>query len=212
MASVPFIAGSPIMIAGPTGSGKTRFTYNVLVNEMFTEKATKILYCYGVYQPFFNEMKMTLSNLTLHEGIPSLETIEEMNDDTFKIIVLDDLMEKIINNVDMQNLFTKHCHHYHISVIFLTQNVAACGPYARNISLNTHILVLFANKRDESQCQYLARQLFPGYSKGFIEAYEDATNPPFGYLVIDCHPQSPREVKLRTKIFPSDRTICYIKR
>lgn len=210
MSSVPFIAGSPIMIAGPTGSGKTHFTRNLLVHNMFTERPTKILYCYGVYQPFFKEF--VLDNIKWHQGIPSLDMIEEMNDNTFKIIILDDLMEKIIKDVDMQNLFTKHCHHYHISVIFISQNVSAYGPCSRNISLNTHVLVLFANKRDESQCQYLARQLYPRNSKAFLEAYEDATNKPFGYLVVDCHPQSSRDLKLRTNIFPGETTIVYIKK
>ena len=34
---VPFQAGSPIMIAGPTGSGKTYWTNKLLKNQMFTE-------------------------------------------------------------------------------------------------------------------------------------------------------------------------------
>ena len=34
---VPFQAGSPIMVAGPTGSGKTYWTTKLLKNEMFTE-------------------------------------------------------------------------------------------------------------------------------------------------------------------------------
>jgi len=210
MSSVPFVAGSPIMIAGPTGSGKTHFTYRLLRENMFTEKPTKILYCYGVHQPFYDRMK--LDNIEWHEGIPSYDMLERMNDNSFKIIVLDDLMEQIIRNVEMQNLFTKYCHHFHMTVIFITQNVSAQGPCARSIALNTHILVLFANKRDESQSSYLAKQLYPGYGFGFMEAYENATSPPFGYLVVDCHPQSPREIKLRTHIFPGEDTICYLKK
>ena len=211
MSAIPFVAGSPIMIAGPTGSGKTNFTYKLLKYNMFTETPSKILYCYGVHQPFFNEMK--LDNIEWYEGVPSYQKLEEMNDSSnFKILILDDLMEKILRNVEMQNLFTKKCHHYHISVIFITQNVSAQGPCARSIALNTHILVLFANKRDESQASYLGKQLYPGYGHGFIEAYEDATSTPFGYLVVDCHPQSPREIKLRTHIFPGEDTICYLKK
>ena len=34
---VPFQAGSPIMIAGPTGSGKTFWTNKLLKNQMFSE-------------------------------------------------------------------------------------------------------------------------------------------------------------------------------
>ncbi len=67
----------------------------------------------------------------------------------------------------------------------------AQGPNACTISLNTHVIVLFANKYDESQVMTLGKQLYPKNVKGFLEAYEDATAQPFGYLVIDCNPKSP---------------------
>ena len=207
---VPFFAGSPIMIAGPTGVGKTYFTYNLLKNNMFTEKISSVLYCYGVYQNFYDTM--SLPNLTFHSGVPTLDTLKELNNGLFHVVVLDDLMEEIIKSLDLQKLFTKYCHHYNLSVVFLTQNVFAQGPYARTISLNTHVLVLFGNKRDESQVVFLAKQIYPGNVKGFLEAYWDATEKNFGYLVVDCNPQSPKELKLRTNIFPGENTICYFKR
>ena len=57
---------------------------------MFTEHVSSILYCYGVYQNYFNEMKVP--NLEFHEGLPSREKVETLNDGKFHIIVLDDLM------------------------------------------------------------------------------------------------------------------------
>ena len=39
---VPFRAGSPIMIAGPTGSGKTFWTNKLLKNQMFTEPVSSV--------------------------------------------------------------------------------------------------------------------------------------------------------------------------
>ena len=108
---VPFQAGSPIMISGPTGSGKTYFTHRLLINNIFTEPVS-------------------------------------------------------------------------------------------------HISIVFANKRDESQAFNLGKQLYPCSSKGFMEVYQDATSEVYGYLVIDCDPKSPWELKLRIKIFPGERTIC----
>lgn len=210
MSKIPFVAGSPIMVSGPTGSGKTFWTYKLLLSNLFTEPISSILYCYGVYQPFFNSMK--IPNLFFHKGIPSEEQITKMYDEKFHIVVLDDLMEHIIKSIDTQNLFTKFCHHYNITVIYLTQNIFAQGPCSRTISLNTHILVLFANKRDESQALNLGKQLYPGQSKAFLEAYEDATSKPFGYLVVDCNPKMPRELKFRTNIFNEDQPIAYIKK
>ena len=55
---VPFHAGSPIMISGPTGLGKTYWTHKLLSNNMFTEPVSSILYCYGIYQDYYNEMHM----------------------------------------------------------------------------------------------------------------------------------------------------------
>ena len=207
---VPFSSGSPIMLCGPTGTGKTLWTKKLLSHEMFTEKVGSILYCYGVYQPLFDKMK--IANLSFHEGIPSFETVKELHDGNFNVIVLDDLMEQIIKNVDAQNLFTKYCHHFNISVIFLTQNVFAQGPCARTISVNTHVLILFKNKRDESQIVRLAKQLCPNISQGFLECFQHATSEPYGYLVVDCDPKSPNEIKLRTKIFPGEQTICYMSK
>ena len=59
---VPFEAGSPIMISGPTGSGKTYWTHRLLKNNMFTKPVHSILYCYGVYQEYFDSMD--IPNLT----------------------------------------------------------------------------------------------------------------------------------------------------
>ena len=207
---VPFIAGSPIMVSGPTGSGKTYWVNKLLSNDMFTEKVSSVLYCYGVYQNYFE--RMTIPNLTFMEGIPNLDTIKKMNDGKFHVIVLDDLMEYIVKSVEVQNLFTKYCHHFNITAIFLTQNIFAKGMCSRTININTHILVLFANKRDESQAIFLAKQLYPSAVKVFIEAYEHATASQYGYLVVDCEPKTPKELKLRTLIFPSEQTICYLKK
>ena len=207
---VPFQAGSPIMVSVPTGSGKTYWTHKLLTNNMFTKPVSSVLYCYGVFQDYYNEMK--IPNIEFHEGLPDLDKVKSLNDGKFHVIVLDDLMEHIVKSIDTQNLFTKYCHHFNISAIFLTQNIFAQGPCSRTININTHVLVLFANKRDESQASNLGKQLYPGFNKVFMEAYEDATSKLHGYLVVDCDPKSPRELKLRTNIFPGEQTICYIKK
>ena len=45
-----------------------------------------------------------------------------------------------------------------------------------------------------------------------MEAYEDAMSAVYGYLVIDCDPTSPQDLKLRTHIFPGEQTVCYLKK
>ena len=93
-----------------------------------------------------------------HKGIPSQEDIDNLYNGEFHIIVLDDLMEKIVKSIEM--LFTKYCHHRNMTAIMVSQNVFQKGPNAGTISLNTHIYVFFANKRDEAEVSILVHQLF----------------------------------------------------
>ena len=79
------------------------------------------------------------TNIEFHDVLPTLEKVQSLNDSNFNVIVLDDLMEHIIKSINTQNLFTKYCHHYNITAIFLTQNVFAQEPCSRTININTHI-------------------------------------------------------------------------
>ena len=180
---------------------------------MFSQIPHSILYCYGTYQSLFDKFQKKLSNIKFEQGIPTLETIEGMNDGNFNVIVLDDLMDEVVQGgPEVMNLFSKLSHHYNITTIFITQNIFAQGKYARTIALNTHYLVLFENKRDESQIAYLARQLSPNKKEHFLEAYQDAIEYQHGYLLVDCEPQSPRELKFRTNIFPTEDMTVYFKK
>lgn len=212
---VPFTACSPMMIAGPTNSGKTFWVKKLLMNEMFTELVSSVLYCYGVYQEIYaklvSDMEKRGRHIELHEGLPSTEKLKSMNDGKFHLVILDDLMEYIINNPVAEAMFTKYCHHFHITTIFITQNIFAQGKCARTIALNIHVLVLFANKRDASQIRTLARQQCPTNAKACIEAYEDAVLKPYGYFVIDCSPSGEFLFRWRTNIFPDEKPLfCYI--
>ena len=42
---------------------------------------------------------MEIPNLELHEGLPSLDKVQSLNDGKFHVIVLDDLMEHIVKSV-----------------------------------------------------------------------------------------------------------------
>ena len=211
---VPFQSGSPMMVIGPTNCGKTYWINRLLENDMFTQPVSSILYCYGVYQEFYNKMHDNPSiraPIQFHKGIPSQEDIDNLYDGQFHIIVLDDLMEKIVKSIEMQELFTKYCHHRNMMAIMVSQNVFQKGPNARTISLNTHIHVLFANKRDEVQISILAHQLFHSKTKKnkFLTMYDEHMKLRYAYLVIDCTPQYPTEIKVRADIFPGQLTYTF---
>lgn len=211
--SIPFQPCSSMCISGQTGCGKTRFVYRLLthLDEMYAgEPPKKILYCYGIHQPLFDDMERRFINLKLHHGLPSTETIEELTSmREHTLIILDDLMHRVVQNTDMEVLFTQGCHHRRLSVVFITQNLFPRGSKSRTIALNTYYLILMKNARDVSQVSILSRQLYLGRSQLLVGAYRDATKQSFGYLVVDTSPQADDKYRLRTNIFPGEDPVVY---
>ena len=170
----------------------------------------QILYCYGIYQPLFDEMERTLKNFRSKQGLPSSEELEEFTADRrHKLIVIDDLMHRVVEDKEMELLFTQGTHHKCVSVILITQNLYPRGKHARTIALNTWYLVLMKNLRDVSQVGILGRQLYPGRVKGFIKAYEDALGSKQDYLIVDTSPHGDDQYRLRSKVFPGQDPLVY---
>ncbi|GFV28687.1 uncharacterized protein TNCV_3986371 [Trichonephila clavipes] len=72
----------------------------------------------------------------------------------------------------------------------------------RDISLNTHYIILFRNNRDMLQASCFARQAFPGQKKYYMDAYKRATEEPFNYLLVDVHPRTLEERRLCLSLSP----------
>ena len=169
-----------------------------------------IIWCYGMYQPAYDEMLKTIPNITFVEGVPGdLESI--INPSLRNLVVIDDLMQKLSNIQRITNLFTKGCHHRNLSVIFILQNIFDRGKELRDMSLNCHYLVVFKRPRDSSQINHLAKQMFPGHTKYMQEAFEDATIRPYGHLLCNLKPETPTDFRLRTNIFPGETQYAYVR-
>jgi hypothetical protein len=181
------------------------------LNKMFENDAPKhVLYCYGVYQPLYDDMKSQCPFITFHEGLPNAETITDFATGEHRMIVLDDLLNDVVQSTEMEKLFILGSHHRQLSICFVSQNMYQQAKCARTIALNTAFLILFKNYRDTSQLITLGRQLVPGNHKALIEAYNDATNlSRYGYLVIDMSPHTDNRFRWRTCIFPGEDTIIY---
>ena len=165
----------------------------------------------GTHQPLFEEMEKTIPSITFHQRLPSPEVIDEFTADRrHRLIVLDDLMHRVVQNVDMELFFTQGCHHRRLSVVFITHNIFPRGTKSRTIALNTTYLVMMKNVRYVSQVATQGRQLFPGRSNILTSAFADATSLPFGYLVMDMSPHSEDTYRLRTRVFPGEDPIVYV--
>ena len=80
------------------------------------------------------------------------------------------------------------------------------------MSLNSHYIILLKNPRDSQQIATLARQIYPADWRFLVEAYEEATSEPHGYLVLDLKPDTPDMLRIRTAIFPHESQIVYINK
>ena len=128
------------LLSGPSQSGKTHWIFCFIENrnEIFTEKIKKILHLYDTYQKKFDQL---IESIQFIQGLPSLEILKDASQ---SLVVLDYLIHYPKDVIT--KIFTIYSHHYNFSVIFKTQNLF--NKSIREISLNSHFVVLFKNCRD----------------------------------------------------------------
>ncbi|KAK3083888.1 hypothetical protein FSP39_004781 [Pinctada imbricata] len=69
------------------------------------------------------------------------------------------------------------------------------------MNLNSQYLVLIKNPRDQQQIAILASQMYPGNASKLLDAYRQAIERPYGYLVVDLKQSTPESYRLQTHIF-----------
>ena len=188
------------MVAGMTGSGKPVWVKSLLLQ---AQKAIylpheRIVWCYSQLQPTYSELLMTVTGIEFIKGIPdNLEQDYYFDVNMRNLIVIDGQMIEAGSDNRVVNLFTKGSHHRNLSVIYIVQNLFHQGKGNRNISLDSHYLVLFKNPRDKLQ-------IYPGQTSLFMKQYEDAVQRPFGYLFVDLKPTAHDSCRLRTNVLPGE--------
>jgi len=208
---LPFQHPTTIMVAGPTFSGKTTFVKRILSNNMVQPPPERVIWIYkekddnGELSSLKKEFPIIefLSELDISilDGIKSTER---------NLVILDDVMSEAGDSKAVASLFTQGSHHRNMTVIFLVQNLYHQAKQMRNISLNTHYLVLYKNPRDRSQIRTLSYQMFPTQKNFLVDAFSDATAAPHSYLLVDLHPETDEDYRIRTNIFPGEETIIYV--
>ena len=201
------ISPAAIIVSGPSGCGKTTLIKDLIryKKELFSIKPTRVVYYYAIYQSVFDSMP----GVEFIQGRPM--SLEPFRTDEHVLIIIDDQMLELLNDEITATLFISSCHHDCNSVIIVTPNIFHQGKNARTISLNAHMMFLFANCRDRSSIGFLARQMYPRKSGILTEAFEDATrNKPYHYLCVDLSPHlRDEDLRLRTHILPYKKCIVY---
>lgn len=195
------------IVSGPSGSGKTSLVKSIIDKNVIQPRPTRILWLYAEDQPLYHGMK----NVEFVQGIPDdLGTRFEKRQNN--LVILDDLMTQCHSDERLTRLFSVGSHHRNLSVIFIIHNLFHYGKEMRTVSLNSHYIIIFKNPRDRLQISTLARQMYPGQSQFLIEAFQNATQEAYGYLLIDLKPTTNELHRIRTGILPNDTPIVYVQK
>lgn len=209
-----FEPGSTHIIFGQSGSGKTNFIFNLLKNKqtLFNDvPPINIRYYYGIWQNCYEDMQNVIPNIEFIKGLPSEQELMEFTDPNIhSLIVVDDLMNEASKSDVMELIFTRLSHHRFLSCFYILQNGFVQGKNQVTINLNAKYIEVFRSPRSLLQLSYLNSQLFPHMPGLLSAAYTDAMkDSEYGYIIIDLTAKCPDELRLRTKIFPSEQTIVY---
>ena len=176
---------STIMINGPTQSGKTYLTSQLLRNKssIFNPVPEQVVWCYGMWQPAYDELKESGVVDEFMEGAESFKPKREEEADRYipTIVVFDDLQRSA--NGSMAKIFEVGSHHWNVTPIFLVQNAFHQGKHSRDMRLNTHYQFVFRNNSDMSQITTIAKQAFPEKPSSFKRSM---TGQRRGHTVICC--------------------------
>lgn len=195
-------------IVGPSGSGKTYFVCKLLQNKNIFQHKFKNIYWHqgsdgesGLTSTEMCKLKVKIINGFDKNWMKRLNKHD--------VIVIDDLYQEANKETDFNNLFTKISRHREVTVIFITQNLFHAGGQHRTRNLNIQYLVLFKNPRDATVVDYVSRQAFPNNRRFLIDAFQDATKLPHGYLFLDFTQTCPDDLRVRTDIFNENGLIVY---
>ena len=124
-------------------------------------------------------------------------------------MILDDLMGVAASSKEnTANLACRDSHHSNTSIIFTCQNLCYGNCKLRNSRINSQYTLLFKNIGDRRNMTMV------GDNKGikrcvFNNIVSDIEQSSYGYLLFDNCTTSYENSRVRTNIFPDDKTLIY---
>ena len=145
--------------------------------------------------------------LDCNSGIARANDIQtNLSDNT--LVVLDDLMTLTSSKDNLDNFASRDSHHSNMSVIFTCQNLCYGNGKLQNSRVNSQYTLLFKNMGDRRNMHMLSdnKGLKQTKSNNILGDIEEKT---YGYLLFDNCPTSFDNARVRTNIFPSEKTVIY---
>jgi SpoVK/Ycf46/Vps4 family AAA+-type ATPase len=208
--NLQFHVPSSFILAGSSSCGKTTWVLNVLRHgrQMFRDPRVMdhVYYFYNIWQEAFDIFdKEGIVTEWINE-VPTRESITELTERHKKtggsVVVIDDYANSLPK--ESVELFTIMAHHLRLCIFLQSQSLFPNNVAYRELSLNANYLIVFKTSRDLEQVRRLARQLAPTNFLTVVKIYEDETENQFSYLLVDLHHSTPKLLKYRSNVLPSD--------
>ena len=205
-----FEHGSTHLVVGPSASGKTYRTCEILRNKdsmiIGGEGIKNVVFCYAVWQPVYQKLKEEGVVTKFVNKKPTCQEFTDLVSSHSKsggsIVVIDDFMGQI--DQDMVEITTVHSRHNNTVTFMLFQSLFPANKLARQISLNVKYIHLHKNPRENAQVQTLARQLSPKNYKWIVLAYHHVTQTPHSAFLFDLTQSRQEELRYRSHYLPKD--------
>ena len=210
-----------LTICGPSQCGKTFWIYNLLIHldKMIVPLVVKIVYLYTTYQPLYDKIKYIIQQkkntsiefIMCDKDIPRAVDIQtNLSDNT--LVILDDLMTVASsskeNTINLDNFASRNSHHSNISVIFTFQNLCYGNGKLRNTRVNSQYTLLFKNIGDHRNMNMVADN--KGVKRDIFNCVmSDIEQSRYGHLLFDNCPSSYENTRVRTNVFPNEKTVIY---
>jgi hypothetical protein len=169
----------------------------------FVDPPSPVWYFYSVYQPIYDAMLADGSVDRFIQGMPAQKHIDALEAYSStpggSLIAVDD--QQLNMDASTARLFQVESHHKKINLIWQNQNLFPKNKYARDVSLNSNLILLTKNPRDASAITNFGKQFMPENAKDLRKAYREATRNPYGYMLLDMRQMCGDEVRVRANLF-----------
>ena len=174
-------------LVGPSGSGKTVFIIDMLQMKTFQPRFDRIVYFYKHFQAIYDTMMQSIAGIEFFQGVDFELTEKLPADGTKYLVIFDDSIETLSKSEKFNEIATTG-RHQNLNCVYIKHNLFH-KKTGRDAELQTTHLVLFKSPRDVQQIDILGRPL--GLGKQLKQWYDDATQEPYGHLMIDLRPSTP---------------------
>ena len=163
------------------------------VHRTVDREVDSVLLCYKCHQKVYSDLKKSMPNLILFEGVPNEDQLNQwMNAYDCKIMIFDDQLgtiEKREYREYYTDLVRVYAHHKNLSVWFLVQNLyTAKTDTLRVITNQTFYTFLFTMPRGMTSLAILGKQILRGGNETFFKIYQKVSREPYSPLIVNTHP------------------------